>query len=180
MAHCKGYDRLLDLFKAMCTICFTKNCITIEFVRFVSNENLEQMFETAVSSNISEEYDDDPSSIPLYETSPFYKDFHRIFVELKSKYNPEETKCVEMFLQKYMAYAPMWTSVCHEPRTQSNEKYIPFFRFNTNLIEKYWGEMKERLRAQELEYGKTPVPVARFIRFKKTQVCIYYLKKNML
>lgn len=173
MAHCKEYNRLLDLFRAMCIVSFTNNCITTQFVRFVSDDKIKQLFQDTeqCEDNFNEE---DRNNIPLYETSPFYKDCYKIFEALKKKYAPEESGCMEMFLQKYMAYAPMWTSACHEPKSETIQtKYIPFFRFNTNHIEKYWGEIKEKLRAQVLEYGKTPIPASRFMRFKKIQVCIY-------
>lgn len=173
MVLCREYPRMLTLFRAMCIVQFTSNRITDEFVRFISAETVQEFIDHVTSQEAEEDYDEDTSSLPLYEASPFFKDFSAVYEELKERYKPADCSIVEFFLKKYMAYVPLWTAICHTPKSGSvKPNYIPMFRFNTNCVERYWGQTKESLRAQILEYGKTPIAISRFIRFKKSQVCI--------
>lgn len=173
MVLCREYQRLLTLFRTLCIIQFTNNRITDEFVQCISEDTLKQFIDHVTMHEDEENYDEDTDNLPLYETSPFFKDCSAIYEDMKHKYQPADSAVVDVFLKKYMAYVPLWTAICHMPKSgTAKHNSIPFFRFNTNCVERYWGQTKESLRAQILEYGKTPIAISRFIRFKKSQVCI--------
>ncbi|XP_055584995.1 uncharacterized protein LOC129737857 [Uranotaenia lowii] len=109
----------------------------------------------------------------IYKNSPFYRDLVAILDE-KSNANNQKTDAMDflqIFLKRYLAYLPMWSAICHRPRSESLKDCVfeSNHRFSTAVVEGLWSRYKNDVRTRRVNLGGMPLPVDRAIRFLKDQ-----------
>lgn len=178
MSKITHYNDLLNMFQAMCEYFVTSNkTAQIEILDRIQlkmdERNLEFEFEIDESKPSPQE------NAAIYKMSPFYRDSMSIMQSTLEKVSGECSKTVinylKMYTSKYMAYAPMWTGIVHYERSRSL-KTLETYRFTNANIESFWSHTKEGIRSSVLQIGKLPLPIDRYIKYRKSETAGFILR----